>query len=155
MKTLALVNAALLLSMSATAAPVSMPFEAAAARVGVAPAQFAILHALLGWKGGSSPTYSFYQAKDQSLLDQAGIKVRPLEDATQRVMLEEELGRVRHDRNNGHRNLYNKSTFISPETMIARHHGIIVNYADHITVGSVGSDGAKAPAVKEIGRAHV
>lgn len=150
MKTLAPVNAALLLSLSLTAAaaPLAMPYEAAAgaARVGLAPTQFAILHALMGWRGGSSPTYSFYRAKDEPLLAKTGIKVRPLENPTERALLEDELTKVRHDRNNGHRNLYNKSTFISPETMAERHRALIARYADRVTVGAAGSDGAKAPA---------
>jgi hypothetical protein len=154
MKSLALANAALLLSAAllpslsrtAAAAPVSMPYEAAAAGVGIAPAQFAILHALLGWRGGSSPDYSFYKSKDEPLLAKSGITVRPLEDATQRALLEEDLQRVRHDRNNGHKNIYNKASFISPETMVARHRDIIAKYADRITVGTVGSDmGKSAP----------
>lgn len=145
MKPHAIVNAALLLSLSMTAAaaPLAMPYEAAAARAGVAPTQFAILHALLGWKGGSSPTYSFYRAKDEPLLAKTGITVRPLESATERALLEDELTKVRHDRNNGHRNLYNKSTFISPEKMVERHRGLIARYADRVTVGA---NGAKAPA---------
>ena len=142
MKSLTLVNAALVLSLSL---PVSaMPYEAAAAGVGVAPAQFAILHALLGWRGGSSPTYSFYRAKDEPLLLKSGITVRPIEDATERAMLENELMKVRRDHNNGRRNLYNKSSFITPEKMVERHRGLIEKYADRITVGSASADGKTA-----------
>ena len=119
--------------------------KARQASVGVDKAQYAILHALLGWKGGANPSFSYYKAKDLEVMRKAGISVRELSDPNERAALEVELGRIRHDYNNGVKNVYNKSTHISAAQMVQRHKALIEKYADRVT-GWTAAPAGPAPA---------
>jgi hypothetical protein len=126
--------------------------KAQQANVAVAKVQFAILHALLGWKGGSNPSFSYYKAEDLQVLQKAGVSVQELTDQSQRATLEIELGNVRHDYNNGVKNVYNKSTHITADKMVQRHKALIDKYADHVTgwTGTAAGETADATAAYRI-----
>src|SRR5258708_14493769 len=114
MNRIPLLSAALAFAAVSFAGAQSFPYERLSQDHGrpVAETQYAILHALLGWRGGSSPTFNYYEAKDKKILAELGLDLKELTAPPERSLLEVSLGKVRHDRNGGVRNIYNRGTFI-------------------------------------------
>lgn len=126
-----------------------MPYDPAiVAGAPEAELQFAILHALMDWEGGASPTYSTYKAADLKVLAAAKVTVKPLATVAERKALRIRLDAVRQAHNDG---VKTKATPkpISVEEMIKRHRDILNDYKQHITADGGGSRvSSDTPATK-------
>lgn len=98
----------------------------------VAQVQFAILHALLGWRGGQNPPYAVYEPEDAALLASVGVKVAPLANPVDRALLDGRLAELRQEHNFGVPAAYNARRPISLDELIARHRELIARYANHV-----------------------
>jgi hypothetical protein len=105
----------------------------------VLDAQYAILHALMGYQGH----YGDAAAADQALLARMDLKVEAL-NGPERATLDFKLGEVRHDRNLGVPKTDTKK-FISLQQMSDRHRGLIRDHAARLTVLPKGALSSAAP----------
>lgn len=143
MKPLATIHAALLLSLALPAAAAT-PYQAAVDAAGTARAQYAILHALVGFRGGSNPSYNVYKAPNEALLNDAHIHVDEVTDPAAAKQLILKMDEIKIARNNGRKDASHRSV-ISEVEMVRRHGALIAQYADHIKLTS----GTPAPGAAD------
>lgn len=116
----------------------------------VLDAQYAILHALMGYQGH----YGDSTAADQALLASMDLSITPLNGA-ERAILDAKLGQIRSERNNGIATAATKK-HISLQAMAERHRELIRRHQASLSVqpkGSLSSKAAAAPVSAERQRA--
>lgn len=112
-----------------------------------AATQFAILHALMGWQGGTNPGYAFYETKDRNLLRSLGIAVEPIGDRAQRAIVETRLAEIRGLRNFGGAKTTAQTEAKREAAMVAQHEALISRYAGHIKYTALMPDAKSDPAL--------
>jgi len=122
--------------------------KAQTAKVRLENAQWAILHALLDWQGGTNPPFGFYKDKDGPVLRKLGISVQPVIDPTTRAILTDSLVNIRRQYNTGRINHYNRGDHITLQQMRQRHKELIRKFAANISFGASGVASASGRATQ-------